>query len=142
MTDEGAATAEAGVIENVGLLDLTAITAERLAEITRIENVGLVLVPEGLTMPVEKIGRNVGATVPIPQGARLKVISGQASVGGEIFANRDGDENTVLVVSGQLIVTSPVREVSYRNVIVSGQILAPRGSEGALGAGITRLAGQ
>src|ERR671933_38100 len=111
MTNEGAVTAAGGVIENVGLLDLTAMSAERLAQIDRIENVGLVLVPEGLTIPVEKISRNVGATVPIPHGARVKVFSGQATVGGDVFAGRDGDENTVLVVSGQIIVTSPIQQV-------------------------------
>jgi hypothetical protein len=142
MSNEGAGTAEAGVIENIGLLDLTGASAERLAEISRIENVGLILVPEGLTVRVERISRNVGATIPIPEGVTIKVISGQATVGGEVFANRDGDENIVLVVSGQVIVTSPIQQVGYRDVIVSGQILAPRGSEGVLGAGITRLAGQ
>ena len=40
-----------------------------------------------------------------------------------------------------LIVTSPVARVTYRQVIVIGLVLAPHGSESALGAGLTRVTG-
>jgi hypothetical protein len=48
----------------------------------------------------------------------------------------------VLVVAGQLLVTTPVERVGYREMIVAGQVYAPEGSEGALTAGISRLTGQ
>lgn len=48
----------------------------------------------------------------------------------------------VLVVAGQLLITTPVERVGYAGMIVAGQVYAPEGSEGALTAGITRLTGQ
>ncbi|HEY7605624.1 MAG TPA: hypothetical protein VID07_02470, partial [Actinomycetes bacterium] len=50
-------------------------------------------------------------------------------------------ENAVLVVTGTLVLTSPVPKVAYRQVIVIGLVLAPHGSESALGAGLTRVTG-
>ena len=50
-------------------------------------------------------------------------------------------ENAALLVTGTLILTSPVHKVAYRQVIVMGLVLAPHGSESALGAGLTRVTG-
>jgi hypothetical protein len=50
-------------------------------------------------------------------------------------------EHAALVVTGTLILTSPVPKVAYRQVIVLGLVLAPHGSEAALGAGLTRVTG-
>jgi hypothetical protein len=47
----------------------------------------------------------------------------------------------VLVVMGTLVLTSPVPRVTYRQVVVMGMVLAPHGSESALGAGLTRVMG-
>ena len=47
----------------------------------------------------------------------------------------------VALLSGTLILTSPVPKVTYRQIIVLGMVLAPKGSEAALGAGLTRVTG-
>lgn len=141
MEAEAAPTRE---IRNIALLDLTGATsADVLNGIERISKVATILVPEGLMgrlsqIPMEK----VAATVPIPDGKSVKVLSGQVSMSGEALANADGQPDAVLVVVGQLVITTPVQRVGYDQVIAIGQILAPVGSETALGAGLTRVSGQ
>ena len=132
-----------GAISNVGVLDLTGMkSTEELAGIGSISRLGIVLVPETLmsgllAVPMEK----VGATVPVPAGENVKLVTGQMKTTGEALASA-GREEDVLVVAGQLLVTTPVERVGYGEMIVAGQVYAPQGSEGALTAGISRLIGQ
>jgi hypothetical protein len=131
-----------GVIENVDVLDLTSMaSAEDLAGITRIDNVDVVLVPASLMPAAVGIPmHNVDMVVPVPEGDEVRLHTGALVMGGEALAGPDV-ENAALVVTGMLILTSPVQSVTYRQVIVIGSLLAPHGSESALGAGLTRLAG-
>jgi hypothetical protein len=124
------------------MLDLTAMKSpEELDRISSIENVGAILVPEPLMGRLAGIPmKNIGGMVPIPEGENVKVLTGQMKLAGEAFA--EPGETDVLVVAGQLIITTPVERIGYRRLIVSGQVLAPEGSEVALAAGITRLSGQ
>src|SRR5947209_906872 len=100
-------------IRNVALLDLTgAGAANALEGVTRISKVAAILVPESLlpkltSIPMEK----VAATVPIPDGRSVKVMTGQITMSGETLAAppADGAEET-LVIIGQLVLTSPVTE--------------------------------
>jgi hypothetical protein len=131
-----------GVISNVDVLDLTTMTsAEDLAGITRIHNVDVVLVPESLMPTAVRIPMDdVDMVVPVPDGVGVRLHTGALVMGGEALSGPDV-ENAALVVTGMLILTSPVPKVTYRQVIVIGSLLAPQGSESALGAGLTRLAG-
>jgi len=131
-------------IRHVALLDLTgAGAAESLNGITRIADVATILVPESLLPRLSSIPmEHVAATVPIPDGSRVRVLSGQLVLSGEALANPNGDPDEVLVVAGQLVLTSPVERVAYKQLIVMGQLLAPVGSETGLGAGLTRMSGQ
>jgi hypothetical protein len=131
-----------GVIEDVALLDLTPMTSpEDLAGITRIRDVAIVLVPEPLMPVVVGIPMDdVAMLVPVPEGAEVRNHTGALVLGGEALAGPEV-ENAVLVVTGTLILTSPVPRVAYRRVIVMGLVLAPQGSESALGAGLTRVTG-
>jgi len=132
-----------GGISNVGVLDLTGMkSTEELAGIRSISQVGVVLVPESLmsgflALPMEK----VGATVPVPTGENVRLVTGQMKTTGEALGSA-GREEDVLVVAGQLLVTTPVEHVGYGEIIVAGQVYAPEGSEGALTAVISRLTGQ
>src|SRR5215216_7005158 len=132
-----------GAISNVGVLDLTGMKSTgELAGIGSISRVGIVLVPETLmsgllAVPMEK----VGATVPVPTGENVKLVTGQMKTTGEALADL-GREEDVLVVAGQLLVSTPVERVGYSEMIVAGQVYAPEGSEGALTTGISRLTGQ
>jgi hypothetical protein len=132
----------AGVISDVSLLDLTPLTsAEELAAITRISDVAIVLVPESLMPAVAGIPMDdVAMVVPVPDGVEVRSHTGALVMGGEALAAPEA-ENAALIVTGTLILTSPVQKVAYRQVIVLGLVLAPHGSESALGAGLTRVTG-
>jgi hypothetical protein len=131
-----------GEIRDVAMLDLTSMTsAEDLAGITRISDVAIVLVPEPLMPAVVGIPMDdVAMVVPVPAGVPVREHTGALVMGGEALA-APGAEDAALVVTGTLILTSPVRRVAYRQLIVMGLVLAPSGSESALGAGLTRVTG-
>jgi hypothetical protein len=126
----------------MGVLDLTtANTPEDLSGISAIEDVGVVLVPEHLMMALLRIPlREVDNIVPVPQGSRFKLLLGQTRLPGEALAA--GDAETICVIVGELFVTTSVAEVGYRGLWITGQLLAPRGSENAIGAKIASLRGQ
>jgi hypothetical protein len=132
----------AGVIRDVDTLDLTPMTsAEDLAGITRISDVAIVLVPESLMPAVVAIPMDdVAMVVPVPDGVEVRKHTGSLVMAGEALAAPEG-ENAALIVMGTLILTSPVPRVTYRQVIVMGLVLAPHGSESALGVGLTRVTG-
>jgi hypothetical protein len=131
-----------GVIRDVAMLDLTSMTsAEDLAGITRISDVAIVLVPEPLMPAVVGIPMDdVAMVVPVPTGVEVRSHTGALVMGGEALAAPDA-EDAALIVTGTLILTSPVQRVTYRQVIVIGLVLAPHGSEAALGAALTRVTG-
>ena len=132
----------AGEIKDVALLDLTSLTsADELAGITRISDVAAVLVPESLMPAVVGIPMDdVAMVIPVPDGVEVRSHTGALVMGGEALAG-PGTEDAALIVTGTLVLTSPVERVAYRQVIVTGLVLAPHGSESALGAGLTRVAG-
>jgi hypothetical protein len=131
-----------GEIKDVALLDLTPLTsAEDVAGITRISDVAVVLVPESLMGAVTAIPMNdVAMVLPVPDGVEVRIHTGALVMGGEALAG-PGVENAALIVTGTLILTSPVLKVDYRQILVMGLVLAPHGSEAALGAGLTRVTG-
>jgi hypothetical protein len=135
-------TVPTGVIENVAVLDLLGMrTADELAAIARIQNVAVVLVPESLTGALARIPtRNIASIVPVPDGAEVRVHTGAVVLGGDALAD-PSLEDLVLVVTGTLALSSPVERIAYRRVIVTGTVLAPYGSEAALGAGLSRVTG-
>jgi hypothetical protein len=137
-----AGDAPTGAIENVAVLDLTSLRdPEDLAAISSISNVAVVLIPESLAGRLTRIPtRNVASVVPIPDGAEVRLHTGAVVLGGEALAD-PGAEDVVLIVTGTLALSSPVHEVRFRRVIVTGMVLAPYGSEAALGAGLSRVTG-
>jgi hypothetical protein len=131
-----------GAIKGVPLLDLTGMRSpEDLAEISSIEKVALILVPESLAGALARIPTSsVASIVAVPDGADVQVHTGSVIMGGEALASpRRG--NAVLIVTGALVLSSPVHEVAFRQIVVTGMVLAPHGSEAALGAGLTRVTG-
>jgi len=131
-------------IRKVALLDLTgANSADVLDNVTRISHVATILVPESLLGKLMSIPMDsVAATVPIPDGKRVKVMSGQIVLSGEAFSAPDTDANEVLVVAGQMVITSPVQQGVQQEVVAVGQVIAPQGSETGLGAALRRMSGQ
>lgn len=131
-----------GRITDVGMLDLTsAKTPEDLKNIESLQDVGAVLIPEHLAAALATIPmQDVGAIIPIPSGDHVDVITGQTKLSGEALAA--GDSETVLVIVGQVVVTSRVDKVGYKNLQIFGQVLVPKGSETVLTPKIKRLTGQ
>ncbi|RCW41495.1 hypothetical protein [Paenibacillus prosopidis] len=131
-------------IENMGVLDLIEMKPEDLGAVSLIQNVGLILAPESLVGALMKIPqKNVGLTVTLPSTTgKIKLLSGQFTVNGEVFANRLGSPEDILVVTGQIIITSTIETVGFKEVIVAGQLIAPKKAESGLVAAVTRMTGQ
>ncbi len=123
-----------GHIREMGMLDLrSAKTPEDLSGITSIEEVGVILIPEHLTTVLATIPmKEVGMIASVPEGANVQTQLGQVRLSGEALAA--GDPEAILVVVGQLFITTPVTQIGYKQIRGIGQVFAPRGSEGALGA--------
>jgi hypothetical protein len=120
-----------GVLSDQGALDLSHLRVpEDVAAITRIEDVGMVVVRESLASAFALVSsHDVGATVYVPDDADVRVHTGTLVVGGDGL----GAANDVLVVMGLLVITSPVTGVVPRRIHVMGTVVAPKGSESALG---------
>jgi hypothetical protein len=120
-----------GVLSGNGVVDFSHLRSpEDLSSVSRIENVGAVIVPESLAAAYAAIpSSKVGATVFVPDGVNVRVHTGPLVVGGDGL----GSAEDMLVVVGMLIITSPVTGVVPKRVAVVGSVLAPRGSEQALG---------
>jgi hypothetical protein len=133
---------EATHINNVDFLDLTsAKTPDDLQGIARITNVDCILIPEHLMATLTRIPMdNVDAVIPVPAGENFKLLVGQVFLTGEALSA--GNPEEILFVAGQLFITTPATSVGYREIRVHGQVMAPRGSETALGAKMGRLTGQ
>lgn len=123
---------ERGVVSGQGVVDFSHLRSpEDLAPVSRLEGVGAVVVPEALAAAYAAIpASGVGATVYVPDGVNVRVHVGPLLVGGDGL----GAAEDVLVVVGMLVITSPVTGVLPRRISVVGSVLAPRGSEQALGA--------
>jgi len=119
------------VISGEAVADFSHLTSKGdMAAIGRIEKVGTVIVPKSLAAEYARIPTSkVGATVFVPDGANVRIHTGSLTVSGDGL----GAAEDVLVVIGMLIITSPVTGEVPRQVAVVGLVLAPRGSEAALG---------
>jgi hypothetical protein len=132
---------EEGVIQGVSVLDLTSHTAESLQAIRRIRGIAIVLVPETLAGELSRIPmEGVAQVVTVPAGGRARVQTGVVTMAGGALA-AEGAENDLFVMTGVLVLTSPVERVTYRGIVATGVVLAPRGSESVLAGALTRATG-
>jgi hypothetical protein len=140
---EGERADEAGVVENVALLDLSAMRSpEELARIRSIRNVATVVVPESLTGALAAIPtRNVAHVVPVPDGAQVNAHVGAVTVDGAGL-EASGERPTVLMVTGALVITGPVARIGLDSITVVGAVVAPAGSEAVLTPVLRRTVGR
>lgn len=140
MTD--ALSARGGVVRDVAVLDLTAATRpEELEHLRRIQDVAAVLVRESAAVALTRIEvADVASVVAIPDGGRAHVHTGSLVLGGDAFAD-ERVKHDFLVVTGSLVVTTPVREVAYAGIVVTGSMIVPEGSEATLGSVVSRVTG-
>jgi hypothetical protein len=127
------------VVSDQPIADFSHLTApEQLAVIGRIADVALVIVPESLAAVYAAIpSSGVAATIYVPDGANVRVHTGALVVGGDGI----GTANDVLIVTGILIITSPITGPVPQRIHVVGSVLAPRGSEAALGPALASSSG-
>ena len=132
----------AGVVENVAVLDLSTMkSAEELSRITSLTNVANVIVPESLAGALAAIPmQNVANVVPVPDGARVNAHVGTLTMDGPALAAQ-GDAPTVLLLTGALVITSPVERVALHSILTVGGVVAPEGSQAALTPALRRTVG-
>jgi hypothetical protein len=141
MSERPGESTTGGTIRNVALLDLTTMTPEALARVESISNVATVILPRSLSEAFASIPqRNIANVVPVPDGARLSVHTGVVTMDGASLA-AGGDEQTALVVTGALVVTSPIDRVGFGDIVVIGALVAPEGSQAALAGALRRVVG-
>lgn len=131
-----------GEIEKVEVLNLTPLTsAEELHEITAIRKVETLIVPDSLAAELAAIPlEQVETVIRVPDGATVRTLTGSVTMSGDAFAG-SGRDNEVLVVTGSLLITSPVTTVGYREIVTTGLVLAPHGSEAVLGSALSQASG-
>jgi hypothetical protein len=119
------------VVTGEAVLDLSHFTRpDELAVFSRIEHVAVVIVPETLAAAYSAIPtEHVASTLYVPVGSNIRLQTGSMVVGGDGL----GAPDDVLVVIGLLIISSPVTGPVPKRIHVIGTVLAPRGSEQALG---------
>ncbi len=132
----------AGEIKNMGILDLTGLeNAEKLQRTSRLENIGTILVPENLLDSLMNISmKNVGSIIPIPSGEKYKIRTGQITLSANFLAS--GEEDTLLILSGQIILKETPSRVGFKGLHINGQLIAPESSKDVLEQAIDRSSGQ
>ncbi|XEC95120.1 hypothetical protein AB6A23_00570 [Paenibacillus tarimensis] len=130
-------------LENMGVLDLTGKGYD-LSGISLIRNIGLIVAPQSLADALLKIRQeNIGMTIMLPDTkGKIKMFTGQLTLSGEVFANQTGSDDDILVISGQAVITSPIEQIGYHEIIVAGQLIAPQSSAAALANALTKMSGQ
>jgi hypothetical protein len=119
------------VISGEAVVDLSHLTdPSQLDAISRIVKAAVVIVPEALAGAYTAIPTmNVASTLYVPSGVNVRVQMGSMVVGGDGL----GAPDDVVVVIGMLLISSPVTGPVPKRLYVVGSVLAPRGSEQALG---------
>jgi len=131
-----------GEIRDMGLLDLrSAKSAEDLAGISSIKDVGAVLIPDFLVSELTKIDiSDVGSIIPIPHGTKVNCMVGEVTLNAATLVN--GDPETTLLIAGQAFIEGEVNTIGYKEIQVFGQLFASRKSQQAIGAKLTQMTGQ
>ena len=119
------------VISGEAVVDLSHLTEPgQLDAISRIQKAAVVIVPEALAGAYAAIPTGqVASTLYVPSGGNVRVQMGSMVVGGDGL----GAPDDVVVVIGMLVISSPVTGPVPKRLYVVGSVLAPRGSEQALG---------
>lgn len=141
---ENEANALKGKITHLGLLDLRNMRSiDELRNVTSIHLIGTILISDAFKGSLASIPMShVGTIVSIPEGSKVRQLSGTLKIGGDFLENAGGDSEEILVISGELFITSPFTKVGFKSLIITGQLYVPRGSEGALSSVISQMTGQ
>jgi hypothetical protein len=78
---------------------------------------------------------------PYTEGAKIRVLSSGA-VSGEALANASGEPTDVLLATGQLVVTSPIRRLGFQQIITLGPLVVPKDIDSGMLDRFTTVNGQ
>src|SRR4051812_24703807 len=111
-----------GEIKDMGILDLrSAKSAEDLAGISSIKDIGVILIPDFLSAELAKVDMSdVGAIVPVPQGSKVNCMVGEVNLDCSTLVN--GDPETTLLIAGQAFISGEVNTIGYKDIQVFGQL--------------------
>jgi hypothetical protein len=133
-----------GKITHMGLLDLRHLRSiDELANVTRISHIGTILVSDQLQGSINRIPMNhVGSILTLPADMKVKLLTGDLKLSGDFLENANGDPDETLLIVGTLMITSPLRKIGYKSLILTGELVAPKGSEPILTSAISQLIGE
>lgn len=110
---------------NMAVLDLTQVADPGALDGAELKNIGCVLVPEERSDLLARARcENVGAVIPAPKGTKVQTLTGQGELTGKTLAKYD--ENTLVMVVGQYVITAPVPPLRCRGIMLVGQIFVPK----------------
>ncbi|MEF3310548.1 hypothetical protein PV433_16815 [Paenibacillus sp. GYB004] len=132
-----------GRISSVAVLDWRQMkSAEELRNIGGISSVGTILLSDAFQGTLAGIPmKAVGSIITLPEASKVNLIGGTMRLGGEFLEKPGADGSDILLVTGELLITSPPAKFGYKQLIVAGQLFIPRGSESVLTPYITQSSG-
>lgn len=133
-----------GRISSVAVLDLRNMkSVDELRNITGISSVAAILLSDKFQGTLAGIPMSsVGSVIALAEGSKVNQIGGKLKLGGEFLENPSADGSDILLVTGELLITSPPTKFGYKQLIVVGQLFIPRGSESVLTPFITQTSGE
>ncbi|HEY0938321.1 MAG TPA: hypothetical protein VGD91_31815 [Trebonia sp.] len=118
------------------VIGMLLITSPVVAPVPRqIYVVGSVFAPRGSGPELgSALAGGIGSVTyyPYADGQEIKLHTGNVSLSGAALANRNGQENDILIIAGQATVTGQVTAVGYRQVLAAGQLALPAADRDAL----------
>jgi hypothetical protein len=118
-------------------------SVEELSSITGIAAVGAILLSDTFQGTLAGIPlSSVGSIITLQESSKVNHIGGVLKIGGEFLENPSVDGSDILLVTGELLITTPPTKFGYKQLIVLGQLFIPRGSESVLAPFITQSSGQ
>ncbi len=124
---------------NIGMLDLRKATKEELKNISKIENIGTVVITEEQLGDMDQIKqKNVGALLQVPENVDLVTHNGMHTLSKVIL---EGLENPMLlVINGKLKVepiNSPEALKKLYKVVINGRMIVNETDFGAMAGRVT-----
>lgn len=127
--------------ENMAVLDFSQVTDPNALDGAELVNIGCVLVPESRSNLLQRARcQNVGAVVPAPTGTTVRMVTGQGELSGAQLAAYD--ENTLIMVVGQYVITGPVPPLRCQGLMLIGQIFVPKAACSVFAERMTMQIGQ
>lgn len=132
-----------GRLSAVAVLDLRHMKSiDELRDITGISAVGVIILPDSFQGTLASIPmHSVGSVITLPEDRKVNHISGTMKLRGEFLENPGADGSDILLVTGELLITTPPAKFGYKQLIVVGQLFIPRESENVLTPFITQSSG-